>query len=63
MELRHMIVLLQALAAEHGDSVEVTLWEYGGGLDDLMNAKPVYDEETQTVVIDSDGRHTSGARR
>ena len=35
----------------------------GGGLDDLCNAEPIFDTETQTVVLDVTGTHSSGARR
>ena len=63
MELRRLIEMLESLAAEHGDSIDVTLWQYSGGMDDLMNALPAYDKETQTLVIEAKGRHTSGAQR
>lgn len=63
MKLHEMITALEALKAEQGGDVDVTVWVYGGGLDDLCNATPTFDAETQTVVIDAVGVHASEARR
>ena len=41
----------------------MTLWEYAGGVDELRNVKVVFDPETQSVVMESQGAHWSGARR
>lgn len=63
MTLNDFIAALQVLRDKHGCNVDVTVWQYGGGLDDLCNADPIFDTETQTVVLDVTGRHSSGARR
>lgn len=63
MNLNQTIETLLALKAVHGGDVDVTVWQYGGGLDDLCNVKPIFDAETQTVVFDAVGTHESGARR
>lgn len=63
MNLNQMIEALQALKADRGGDVDVTVWQYGGGMDDLCNVTPIFDAETQTVVLDATGAHESGARR
>lgn len=63
MTITEMIAALQALQTTHGGDVDVTLWMYSGGNDDLMDARPAFDPETGTVVIDQRGRHDSGAQR
>ena len=56
-----MIVALEALKERHGE-VDVTVWQYGGGLDDLCTVAPRHDAETGTVVLDTE-IHDSGQRR
>lgn len=63
MTIDELILELQRLSLKYGGSTDVAMWEYGGGLDDLKNVKPEYDGETGTVVIESAGDHSSGARR
>ena len=63
MTLDEMIASLLALKEKHGGDVDVTMWQYGGGLDDLCNVEPIFDAETRTVVIDETCPHDSGARR
>mgnify|MGYP003507944736 CR=1 FL=1 len=61
MTIDQMIVALEALKERHGD-VDVTVWQYGGGLDDLCTVAPRHDAETGTVVLDTE-IHDSGQRR
>ena len=63
MNLNQTIEALLALKAKHGCDVDVTVWQYGGGLDDLCDVVPLYEQETQTVVLEAHGLHSSGARR
>lgn len=61
MTISEMIEALSALKDKHGD-VDVTVWQYGGGLEDLCNVIPRYDVDTLTVVLDT-STHESGIRR
>jgi hypothetical protein len=63
MILNEVIDALKALKEAHGGDVDVTMWQYGGGLDDLCNVRPIFDPETRTVLMDATGAHDSGARR
>lgn len=63
MNLDEMISALNELKEKHGGDVDVTMWEYGGGMDDLRDVNPVFSTGTHTVVIESTGDHGSGARR
>lgn len=63
MTLNETIAALLVLKEKYGGDVDVTVWQYGGGLDDLCNAEPIFDTETQTVVLDVTCTHSSGARR
>lgn len=56
------IAALQALKAQHGGDVDVTVWQYGGGDDDLCNVAPVFNEELGMVVLETTC-HESGLRR
>jgi hypothetical protein len=51
------IELLQALKTQHGGEIDVTVWQYAGGNDELCDVEPRYDAETQTVVIEAKGRN------
>lgn len=61
MTIDQLIAALDAMKEKHGD-VDVTVWQYGGGLDDLCNVTPVFDEEYGLVVLETT-HHESGARR
>lgn len=54
---------LQALKEQHGGSVDIAVWQYGGGMDDLCNATPVFDVEIGMVVFAATTSHESGIRR
>ena len=56
------IASLQELKDRHGGDVDVTVWQYGGGDDDLCNVTPVFDEEIGMVVFKTTC-HESGLRR
>ena len=62
MTIDELISALAALKEKHGGDVDVTVWQYGGGLDDLCSVEPRYDAGTGTVVLDTD-IHDSGLRR
>ncbi len=62
MTIDQMIAALNALKEQHGGDVDVTVWQYGGGLDDLCDVTPVFDEECGTVVFETT-QHESGIRR
>ena len=61
MTIDQMIVALEALKERHGD-VDVTVWQYGGGLDDLCGVTPIFDAEQGLIVLETT-QHESGARR
>lgn len=61
MTINRLIAALEAPKETYGD-VDVTVWEYGGGLDDLCNVTPVFDEKQGLVVLETT-LHESGARR
>ncbi len=63
MTINDTIEALLALKETHGGEVDVTTWEYAGGdINDLVNVEPVYDAETQTVVMESKSLHYSMAQ-
>lgn len=62
MTIDKLISALAALKEKHGGDIDVTVWKYGGGLDDLCSVSPAYDPETGTVVLDTE-IHDSGQRR
>ena len=61
MTIDELISALAALKENHGD-VDVTVWQYGGGLDNLCSVAPRHDTETGTVVLDTE-IHDSGQCR
>ena len=63
MNIDKAIEALQALKAQHGGEVDVTVWQYAGGMDDIFEELPQYDPETQTVVIEAKGRNSAMASR
>lgn len=56
------IAALQALKEQHGGDIDVTVWQYGGGDDDLCDVTPVFNEEIGMVVLET-ACHGSGLRR
>jgi hypothetical protein len=63
MTIDQLIAALAELKEAHGGDVDVTVWQYGGGLDDLCDVTPVFDStDTGTVVLETK-YHASGARR
>ena len=62
MTIDEVISALAALKEKHGGDVDVTVWQYGGGLDDLCSVAPRHDAETGTVVLDTE-IHESGQCR
>lgn len=63
VNLDQLIAELQALREKHGGETDVAAWEYAGGVDDLCNVRPKHDAELNVVVMETAGRHDSGARR
>lgn len=61
MPIEQLISALRELKEKHGD-VDVTVWQHGGGMGDLCNVTPVFDEEQRLVVLETT-QHESGARR
>jgi len=62
MTIDQMIAELQALKEQHGGDVDVTVWRYGGGLDDLCDVTPVFDPSVGAIVLDTT-LNDSGIRR
>lgn len=62
MTIDEFIAALESLREAHGGDVDVTVWQYGGGLDDLCNAVPVFDPELGLVVLETT-EHESLLRR
>ena len=50
MIISELIDELQAIKDTHGD-VEVTIWMYAGGNDELHDVSPVYDDELARVLL------------
>lgn len=50
MIISELIDELQAIKDTHGD-VEVTIWTYTGGNDELHDVKPVYDVKLARIVL------------
>lgn len=50
MKISQLIESLGELWDEHGD-LDVAVWQYGGGLEDLCNVKPVHVPEHGVVAI------------
>lgn len=61
MRIDLLIAALQAEQARRG-LVDVTVWQYGGGRDDLCSVAPVYDEQLDVVVLETT-LHESGTHR
>jgi hypothetical protein len=61
MTITQLIAALSDLENKYGNA-DVTVWQYGGGLDDLCDVKPAWDIETGTVLLDTTG-HASGMQR
>lgn len=61
MTITELVKALEALKDEHGD-IDVTVFQYGGGLDDLCDVRPAFDEEYGYVVFETTC-HGSGIRR
>lgn len=61
MQIDKLIESLSALKELHGN-IDVTVWQYGGGLDDLCSVLPKYDEELDVILLDTE-IHESGERR
>lgn len=61
MTITQLIAALEALKEKHGD-IDVTVWQYGGGLDDLCDVEPKFSDDTGTVVLETTC-HDSGMRR
>ncbi len=62
MTVDQLIEALNALKSLHGGDVDVTVWQYGGGMDDLCEVKPEFDKELGMVVLET-SQHESGLRR
>ena len=62
MTIVELIKALEELKEKHGGDVDVTVFQYGGGLDDLCDVQPVFEEEYGLVVFDTTC-HGSGVRR
>jgi len=64
MTIDQMIAAMNALKEQHGGDVDVTVWQYGGGLDDLCDVTPVFDVELGCgMVVLETTQHESGIRR
>ena len=50
MIISELIDELQAIKDTHGD-VEVVIWTYAGGNDELHDVKPLYSEEYGRIVL------------
>jgi hypothetical protein len=61
MTIDQVITALEALKKEHGN-IDVTVWQYGGGLDDLCDVMPVFDAEYRMIVLETT-RHEPEIRR
>lgn len=62
MTIDQMIAALNALKEQHGGDVDVTVWQYGGGLDDLCDVDPVFYEDVGMVIFETTV-HESGLQR
>ena len=62
MTLDQLIMALSTLKEQHGGEVDVTVWQYGGGMDDLCDVSPAFDTELGMVVFETTC-HESGIRR
>ncbi len=62
MTITELIEKLQDMREKYGGGVDVTVWQYGGGMDDLCDVSPVFDPLIGMVVLDT-SVHDSGLRR
>jgi len=62
MKIDEVVDVLNRIKNTHGD-VDVAAWHYGGGLDDLMDVNPIYNEKLNVVLLEPDSNHVSKARR
>jgi hypothetical protein len=62
MTIDELIAELGLLKKEHGGEVDVTVWQYGGGLDDLHDVRPVFDNDYGRVILET-SRNADGIRR
>ena len=62
MTIDEMVAAIESLRESHGGDVDVTVWQYGGWLDDLCNVVPVFDPELGFVVLETT-EHESLLRR
>lgn len=53
MTIDELILNLETLKEVHGGEVDVTMWQYAGGNEDLYNVLPVFDPEIQRVVLEA----------
>lgn len=64
MTIDQMISALNALKEQHSGDIDVTVWQYGGGLDDLCDVTPVFDGKLGFgMVVFETTQHESGIRR
>jgi hypothetical protein len=62
MKISEMITELEFLKGKHGD-IDVTMWQYNGGGEELCNIDPFFSDKLLTVILNDDGPHESEARR
>ena len=53
MTIDELISELEVLKGAHGGSVEVTVWQYGGGNYDLHDVHPKFDLGLQRVLLET----------
>ncbi len=53
MNIDKLIEHLEELKKEHGGDVEVNLWIYAGRESELCNVMPVFDKETERVILET----------
>jgi len=51
MNINLLIEKLNKLKQKHGKNIDVTVWQYGGGLYDLCTVDPHYSDDTGTIVL------------
>ena len=52
MNISELIEKLEAIKEEHGD-VNVAVWQYAGGDDEVCDVSPRYDKSVEQVVLDT----------
>jgi len=53
MTIDQLIAALEVLKETHGGDLDVNVWQYGGGLDDLCDVTPVFDPSVGSIVLDT----------